>query len=125
MNKPLTADERQLINDTLDVFFKDDFWSGKKRLEEFKVYLIDGDSIEEFKFHLMRYNSILEFCKGYKKEEDQSVNQMNFLSMYYEWKANDIPPMDKSQAEIDRASKLFDEYKHTPIKDFLKFLKHK
>ena len=109
------AEDRQLIKDVLDDFFKDDSWSGKKRLEEFKAYLIDGDSIEEFRANLMGYNSILEFCKNYK-EEDHSVHQMNFLSMYYGWKNNDIPPTDKSQAEIDRMAELFDEYKDIPIR---------
>jgi len=119
MNKQLTAEDRQLINDVLDSFFKDDLWSGKKRLEEFKAYVIDGDSIEEFKWNLTGYNSILEFCKKYKKEEDHSVHQMNFLTMYNIWKSNDIPPTDKSQAEIDRAAYLFDKYKDTPFKDMM------
>jgi len=125
MNKQLTAEDRQLINDVLDSFFKDDFWSGKKRLEEFKSYIIDGDSIEEFKWNLTGYNSILEFCKKYKKEEDHSVHQMNFLTMYYTWKSNDIPPTDKSQAEIDYAVYLYDKYKDTPLKNIIGKKKHK
>lgn len=131
MNQTLTAEERQLINDVLDDLFKNELWSKKKRLEEFRAYLIDGDSLKEFRENFPGYNSLLEFCKKYKKEEDQPINimnlssQMNLSMMYGVWNVTYLPPTDKSQAEIDRAVSLFEKYKNTPLKDLIKPTKHK
>jgi len=109
MNKLITAEDRQIIGDFLDNIFKDELWAGMKRLEEFNAHLIDDDSL-------------LELCKGSEKEDP--ITQMNLFSMYYEWKANYLPPTDKSQAEIDRAASLYDKYKHTLFKDLIKSAKH-